>query len=83
LARSGTPKWMTSLPLSGSSTTALVSSRSPAGEPLEKTLRALTRYPPSARIAVPDPANQSEPPLLTSTSLSAATRRSSGSTEVS
>src|SRR5437868_5361316 len=50
-AFSGTAKCSTVGPPSGSLKTALVTRRSPAGQPLEKILRASIRYPPSVFVA--------------------------------
>ena len=50
------------------------------GAPEVKTLRAVTRWPPSTRRALPEPPIQSDPPLESRISRSAAMRRSSGST---
>ena len=76
---SGSGKCRTVGPLSGLSHTALVTSTSPTGTPLAKILRAVMRQPPSTRSALPDPAIQSEPPLLTRTRLFEATLRNRGS----
>ena len=78
-AFSGTAKCSTVGPVSGSSWTALVINRSPAGQPLEKILRALIRKPPSVFVAVPALFSQSEPPLDTRIRFSAATRLNSPS----
>ena len=61
---------------------APVISRSPAGAPEANRLRAVIRYPPSTFSARPEPAIQSDPPLVTSRMCSRAIRLSSGSTEV-
>ena len=76
----GSAKCSTVGPASGSSWIAIVMNRSPAGAPLAKTFRPVTRYPPGTFSARPDPASQSEPPLVTRIACSAATRRSRGST---
>src|SRR5262249_40238799 len=70
----GTAKCSTVCASPGSSHTALVTSKSPIGEPLEKILRALIRYPPSVFVAVPALFSQSEPPLDTRIKSSASTR---------
>src|SRR5215510_7845251 len=79
-ARSESGKCSTVGPLCGSSHTALVTSTSPTGAPLAKILRAVMRQPPVTRSALPEPAIQSEPPLLTSTKSCAATARRRAST---
>src|SRR5262249_43474092 len=76
---SGSGKCGTVGPLSGLSHTALVRSTSPTGTPLAKILRAVMRQPPSTRSALPDPAFQSDPPLLPRTRLFDATLSNSGS----
>lgn len=59
--------------------TALVTRRSPIGEPLQKALRARSVYPPGAASRVPFDSKPSLAPVDTSTSCSAATLRRSGS----
>ncbi len=79
-AVSGTTKCSTVGPACGSSYTALVLSKAPAGTPLAKPFTPSTRNPPSTRRAVPELSSQSEPPLEMSTICSSATRRSKAST---
>ena len=73
----GTAKCITSF---FSRTTAEVTSRLPAGTPLQNALRAVMRKPPSAGTASPELSSQSPPPVEMSTTLSFATFSSIGCT---
>jgi hypothetical protein len=79
----GMTKWMTSAGDFPSRTIAEVEATLPAGEPLAKALRAVTRKPPCAGSASPEESSQSPPPVETMKMPSCATFSSSGATGAS
>ena len=74
----GTEQWTTLGPSGASSQRMLVTSTSPAGQPLAGILRPLIRNPPSTSVAVPLDSSQSDAPVEISTSFAAATLAKTG-----